>query len=280
MSRARVARAVRVTLTPGRKTTIHLPPVLWEECLDVFDMKDLDHRLFHGGLPEALLMTEKDDSFFSEWIDGFYSRDIQELFSIRNRAGFMNLLRLLLRQSGGLVDYTSLSKLSDLSRPTVKAHMEAMSVAHAIFLLPPFHGGGRREIIARPKVYTFDTGFVAFMRGWNTIREEDRGLLWEHLVLDSLRTRFHSSYLYYWRDKSGREIDFILRENKDTLTAIECKINPDQFNPKSVSALRTLYPKGENIVLSPRVKSPYQRRLNNLIIQYHSLASFIRRINE
>jgi predicted AAA+ superfamily ATPase len=264
----------RDTLT-GRKITILLPPVLWDESINIFGVKDLEHRLLHGGLPESLLQTEKNSSFFSEWIDGFYARDIQELFSIRNRTGFMNLLRLLLRQSGGLVDYTSMSKLCDLSRPTVKAHMEAMSVAHAIFLLPPFHGGGRREIIARPKVYTFDTGFVAFMKGWNTIREEDSGLLWEHLVLDSLRTQFHPSFLYYWRDKSGREIDFILRESEEMLTTIECKKNPDHFNSKSLNAFRTLYPNGKNIVISPHVKSPYQRRMNNLIIQYHSLASYL-----
>ncbi|MCX8042839.1 MAG: DUF4143 domain-containing protein [Desulfobacterota bacterium] len=47
----------------------------------------------------------------------------------------------------------------------VKAYLEAMSVAHAIFLIAPFHGGGRREIVRQPKLYGFDTGFVTFARG-------------------------------------------------------------------------------------------------------------------
>jgi uncharacterized protein len=58
-----------------------------------------------------------------------------------------------------------------------------------VHLLRPFHGGGKREIVSRPKCYAFDTGFVTFEKGWDTIRTDDRGLLWEHLVLDSLR--FH-----------------------------------------------------------------------------------------
>ena len=122
----------------GRKQMICLPPVLWRECQDDFGIKDLDRRLLQGGLPESLLSSKNDLHFFSEWLDSFYARDIQELFGIRNRSGFMGLLQLLLRQSGGLIDYTNLSRLSDLSRPTVKSHIEALSIAHALFLLSPF----------------------------------------------------------------------------------------------------------------------------------------------
>ena len=94
----------------------------------------------------------------------------------------------MLRQSGGMADYTALSQECDLSRPTVKAHLEAMRVACALPPVPPFHGGSRREIVKRPRVYAFDTGFVCFVRGWERLRDEDRGGLWEHLVLDALRT--------------------------------------------------------------------------------------------
>jgi len=256
----------------GRKISIFLPPVLWNESMNEFGIKNLNHRFLHGGLPEPLLSKEKDPSFFAEWIDSFYARDIQELFSIRNRTGFINLFHLLLRQSGGLVDYTSLAKLSDLSRPTVKTHIEAMRIAQAIFLLSPFHGGGRREITQRPKIYGFDTGFVTFVKGWERIREDDRGLLWEHLVLDTLRTYHHPSQLYYWRDKSGREIDFVIKGKQDFINTIECKINPDQFNPKSLFIFRMLYPKGRNYVISPLIKTQYKRKYEKLSVHFHSLS--------
>ncbi|OQY29622.1 MAG: ATPase [Candidatus Cloacimonetes bacterium 4572_55] len=241
----------------GRKVMIFLPPVLWEECQDAFSIKSLDRRLLHGGLPESLLADEVDPIFFSEWIDSFYARDIQELFGVRNRVGFIKLLHLLIRQSSGLTDYSKLAKLSDLSRPTVKAHIEAMTIAHAIYSLPPFHGGSRREIIRRPKCYAFDTGFVAFVKGWERIREEDRGLLWEHLILDFLRTFVHEFDLFYWRDKSGREIDFVIKSTEQRVHALECKINPNDFNPRSLIHFRSLYPHGNNYVICPYISTSY-----------------------
>ena len=255
----------------GRKHTIYLPPVLWSECLDAFNIKELDHRFLHGGLPEPLLSGTKSPAFFSEWMDSFYARDIQELFGIRNRAGFMKLLQLLLRQSGSLLDYTSLARSSDLSRHTVKAHIEAMSIAHAVFLLPPFQGGGRREITRRPKGYAFDTGFVTFVKGWDSIREDDRGLLWEHLVLDILRTAVDDPNLFYWRDKSGREVDFVIKGSRQQADAMECKINPDRFDPTNLAVFRSLYPEGRNFVVSPNTKTAYQRRYGDLSVNFISI---------
>ena len=260
-------RKFRDSLT-GRKYMIYLPPVLWTECLSEFGITDIDRRMLHGGLPEPLLSSKKEPAFFSEWMDSFYARDIQELFSIRNRTGFMKLLHLLMRQSGGFIDYTNLAQLSELSRPTVKAHVEAMCAAHAVFLLPPFHGGGRREITQRPKCYAFDTGFVTFAKGWDSIREEDRGLLWEHLVLDTLRSSTENRTIYYWRDKTGREVDFVIKGNGRQVDAVECKINPDRFEPESLTVFREDYFEGRNYVVSPAVKTPYQQRFGKLMVRY------------
>ncbi|HED18830.1 MAG TPA: ATP-binding protein [Gammaproteobacteria bacterium] len=257
-------RKFRDSLT-GRKQAIHLCPVLWEECADPFGVRDLDRRLLHGGLPELLLVTRKDAGFFNEWIDSFYARDILELFGIRNRQGFLALFRLLLRQSGGQLDYSQLANLSELSRPTVKAHIEAMQIAHAVHLLRPFHGGGKREIVSRPKCYAFDTGFVTFEKGWDTIRDDDRGLLWEHLVLDALRFRFADQDIFYWQDKSRREVDFVIRRGRDRVDVLECKINPDKLDAKPVKAFRDLYPEGKNYLVSPAVKAPYRVRRGKLV---------------
>jgi predicted AAA+ superfamily ATPase len=265
-------RKFRDSLT-GRKHTIYLSPVLWRECLGSFGVPDLDRRLLHGGLPEPLLSSMKDPAFFSEWMDSFYARDIQELFAIRDRAGFMQLLRLLMMQSGGVVDYSKLARLSGMSRPTVRAHVEAMRVAHAVFLLPPFHGGGRREVVRRPKCYAVDTGFVTFAKGWDTIREDDRGLLWEHLALDALRAGLDDNDLCYWRDKAGREIDFVIRCRGRGVDTVECKINPEQLDPVSLTMFRSIYPEGTDYVLSPAIKAPYRRRYGDLTVHCVSVHS-------
>jgi uncharacterized protein len=261
------------TLT-GRKRSIHLCPVLWEECKQPFGVPDLDRRLLHGGLPELLLVEHKDPAFLNEWIDSFYARDILELFGIRNRQGFLALFRLLLRQSGGQLDYSQLANLSEMSRVTVKSHIEAMQIAHVMHLLRPFHGGGKREIVSRPKCYAFDTGFVTFEKGWDTIRNDDRGLLWEHLVLDSLRFHYADEDIYYWQDKSRREIDFVVRRGRDRVDVVECKINSDRLDPTPVEAFRALYPAGDNYVVSPAVKTPAPFRRGELVFKAVNTSHF------
>jgi len=252
----------------GRKTSLVLFPVIWDECLENFGIKDIDHRLLFGGLPESLLSEKLNPAFFSEWIDSFYARDVQELFHVRNRSGFLKLMHLLFRSSGNLIDYTQLSKMSGLSRPSVMTYLEALRISNAAYLISPFHGGGRRELTQRPKCYTFDTGFVSFVRGWAEIREEDRGLLWEHLVLDMLRTYLPDNQLFYWRDKSSREIDFVVKKNNDQVDIFECKINPDAFTSSPLIVFRNLYPKGRNFCFSPFIKEKYSSRRNDQTIEF------------
>ena len=98
--------------------------------------------------------------------------------------------------------------------------------------------------------------------------------MWEHLVLDTLRTAIYETNLYYWRDKSGREIDFIIKRSGQRVDAIECKISEEQFDNKSFFVFRSLYPEGNNYVISPFNKILYKRIHHNLEINYCSLNNF------
>ena len=151
-----------------------------------------------------------------------------------------------------------LQRLAELSRPTVKSYLEALQVARAVHLLPPFHGGGRREIVSRPKCYAFDTGFVTFEKGWHTIRDDDRGLLWEHLVLDALRVRHPDERIFYWCDKAQREVDFVIRRERDRLDALD---------PAPVEAFRARYPEGETFPAAPVVSAPYRVRRGGRVLR-------------
>ena len=252
-------RKFRDSLT-GRKHSIHLQPVLWEECPRWVGSSDLERRLLHGGLPDALLSRDMYPGFYSEWIDSFYARDIEELFRFRSRRGFLALFRLLLRQSGGQLQVNRLASDCGLSRPTVRSHLEAMAITHAVHLLRPYHGGGKREIVARPKCYGFDTGFVCFERGWMSLRPSDRGVLWEHLVLDTLKGILNNEKLFYWQDKAKRELDFVIRRSAERVDVVECKINPDHAKLSAIRAFRKIYPEGRNFVVSPSVKRAYTTR--------------------
>lgn len=225
--------------------------------------------MHHGGLPEFLLDETKKGELFSEWIDSYYARDIQELFNVRNRTGFLKLMHLLFMQSGGILEITSLTKESGLSRPTVTAHIEALAVAHAVYLVQPYFGGGKKEIVKRPKVYAFDTGFVTHVKGWNELRETDLGSLWEHLVLDMLRVSYGK--VYYWLDKEKNEIDFLIKEQGEVVHTIECKINPDKYSVKAVQKFRTYYPEGRNFCFTPHIKTPYTLKVGEIEVEFCSL---------
>ena len=244
----------------GRKRTVHLCPVLARELAD-FGVSDLTQRLLRGGLPNCLLIPCPDPEFYSEWLDSFYARDIQELFQIGKRSEFLKLCELLLQQSGELCSVTNLAKHTGVTRPTIMSWLSALETTHFVHTLRPFHDGGRREIIAQPKVYTFDTGFVCHIRGWQSLRPEDCGQLLEHLVLDSIRAARPSQTIHFWRDKQGREIDFVLQESDKSITTIECKWTRNRHSSENLDTFRSYYPQGRNILVTHQPSEHFQTKL-------------------
>lgn len=80
------------------------------------------------------------------------------------------------------------------------------------------------------------------------------------LVLDALRFRHLDEDIFYWRDKSGREMDFVVRRDDGRLDAFECKIHPDEVTRAAIEALRRRYPLGDNYVVVPAATAPYRIR--------------------
>ena len=205
----------------GRKRLVHVVPVLLGE-LTAFGHATLTRRLLHGGLPPALLADEKKPSLYREWMDSFFARDIQRLFGFRDVNRFNAFFEYCLRQSGGQFEQTKAASAVGITRPTVESHLRALEITNAVTVLRPFHGGGQNEIVRQPKVYAFDTGFVSWARGWEPLRSDDCGLLWEHVVLEHLQAHFPDTPVRYWRDKQGREVDFVLARGRDQADVIEC----------------------------------------------------------
>ena len=242
------SRKFRDTLA-GRKREVRLVPVLGSE-LPAFGAP-LARRLYHGGLPAALLAEDKAPSFYREWLDSFFAYDIQRLFRFRGAERFNAIVEILLLQSGDLLDRNRISAELGVARPTVESHLRALEVTRAVTLVRPFHGGSRKEIVKMPRVFAFDTGFVSFARGWDPLRPEDRGVLWEHLVLEDLQARLPDSEVRFWRDKAGLEVDFVIPRSRSVVDAIECKWNPRDLDPTAFRAFRELHPRGRNYLVVP-----------------------------
>lgn len=253
----------RDTLT-GRKRQLHLYPVLLRE-LDTFEGISLIQRLQNGGLPENMLSAAFPEKNYAEWLDAFWARDVQELFRLERRDAFMRLLELLLSQSGQLCQLNSFTAACSASHTTLANYLGVLETTGAVHVIRPYAKNPQREIVAMPKVYGFDTGFVCFARGWRELRPGDHGLLWEHMVLYELLARFGRDAVFYWRDKQKHEVDFVLARRGFPPVAIECKWRIKDDAGKNMQSMRTLHPTTRCVVVAANLTRPRINRTKNWV---------------
>lgn len=190
---------------------------------------------------------------------------------MEKRGGFLKLVESVLRLSGGQLEATSLANLCGWSRPTVLNYLGALELTHVATVVRPYSGGGPREIARQPKIYGFDTVFVAFARGWNDLRSDDYGILWEHLVLEKLISDIGEVPVMYWRDKSHHEVDFILPRGRGVVDAVECRWDAGGFESKNLQVFRAQHPAGKNIVVCSNVTEPFTQRAAGLEVTFTGL---------
>lgn len=267
-----VSSRFKDTLT-GRKWVLHLTPTISDDLKD-FGLADLRRRLARGGLPPMLLSEEDPESMFVEWIDAYWAKDIQELFRLERRFSFMRFTELLFMQSGGLFEATGFSRPCEVSRTTISNYLSVLEATGVVTVLRPFSRRRSAEIVSAPKVYGFDTGFVRYFKGWDSLREEDLGLLWEHFVLNEVLARSQGHGLHYWRDKRNHEVDFILRQRGQEVLAVECKWSAGRFDPKGIMAFRRAYRRGRNLVVAQDTERSFKRRYEEIVVEFVSLADF------
>jgi len=134
-------------------------------------------------------------------------------------------------------------------------------------VVKPFSGNPTREIVAAPKVFGFDTGFVRAFRGWREPRPEDEGALFEHFVLNELHALTQRRNVQYWRTKRGEEIDFVIAERGAAPIAIECKRSSDEFDPKHLQLFRELHPGGRNFLVTMDAVRSYSKRYGDMVVE-------------
>ncbi len=261
----------------GRKRDVRLTPM----CLD--DLKDfgdasLPHRFLRGGLPPFFLADGLPEQDFQEWLDAYWAKDIQELFRLERRSSFQKFVELVTAQSGGIFEATAFAHPCEVSRSTIANYLKVLEATFVAHVVRPFSTHRPTEIVSAPKVYSFDTGFVCYHRGWHQLRREDLGVLWEHFVLNEIVAKLQSSRVLYWRDKRGHEVDFLLVRRGGRPCAIECKWSAGDFDPASMVALRRQYPEGENLVVASDVPRPFARTYGTTKAEFLGLAHLIDRI--
>jgi predicted AAA+ superfamily ATPase len=108
---------------------------------------------------------------------------------------------------------------------------------------------------------------VAHENGWTELRAEERGQLWENVVLEHLLSRPWQPEVHYWRDKLQREVDFVVPRGRSVVDAYECKWDLRRLEMKGLAAFRALYPKGANYIVAPAVTEPYTRTIDGIEVR-------------
>lgn len=261
------------TLT-GRKESLWLTPMLAQDLVDFGDA-DLAKRLLFGGLPPFFLSETLPERNFQDWVDGYWAKDIQELFHLERRHAFQRFFELLMGQSGGIFEASRFTGPCEVSRPTISNYLSVLEATYVAHIVRPFSSNKAAEVISAPKVYGFDTGFVCYYRGWRELRREDMGLLWEHYVLNEIQGRLQIRNVMYWRDKRGHEIDFVVAGRGRPPMAIECKWSATEFDPHNLKRFRERYPEGDSLVAAADVEKPFVRNYKGIEVKFVSLTGLI-----
>lgn len=250
----------------GRKADVFLTPLVVRD-LSAFGRPDLGHRMLRGGLPPFFLAPTLPERDFQEWMDAYWAKDILELFRLEKRAAFQRLFELILVRSGGIFDASRFARDCGVSRTTIANYLSALEATAVAHVVRPYSEGGSAEIVAAPRLFGFDTGFVCYHRGWSELRPDDMGILLEHMFLNEVHAHGASFAVHYWRDKAHHEVDFVLLRRGGHPIAVECKASERAFDATGLAAFRRRYPDGANWLVIPEGEGTWTTTVRGIDVE-------------
>jgi uncharacterized protein len=215
----------------GRIAYLQLLPLSLKELKASHFLKnDYASHLITGGYPEVISEAINPTDWFPNYISTYIERDVRQLKNINNLSLFTKLLRMCAGRTGQILNMTSLANDCGIDQKTVAAWLGILQSSYIVYLLKPYYHNFNKRIMKSPKLYFYDTGVACSLLGIKSTEQiaihAAKGALFENLIVSELlKDRFNkgeSDNLFYWRDKTGNEID-ILTENAEKLTAIELK---------------------------------------------------------
>lgn len=198
-----------------------------------------------GGFPQVVLAqseAEKRD-FLLDIMSSYINIDVRSLADFSDERNLYSLAKLLAGRVGSRVEYTNLSQLIGLSRPTVTNYISFFEKTYLISTVPVYTKSVDREIVKSRKLYFCDTGLA------NSLTDLSSGAQFENTLFNQL-TRI--GQVQYFALKTGHEIDFILRNS----LAIEAKETPLASDLTHLAHMATTNAQISDFRLVGRHKSP------------------------
>lgn len=185
-----------------------LPELLWKGCYPPIYDRGLNPGTWCGN-----------------YVRTYIERDVRELINVRDLSTFQRFLRLCAGRTGQLVNLSGLAGDCGITHNTAKAWLSVLEASYIIHLLQPHHQNFNKRLVKTPKLYFQDTGLAVWLLGIHDpahlLLHPLYGSLFETFVVgEFLKKRLHAgleSNLYFWRDRSGHEIDLLVDEGHHIL---------------------------------------------------------------
>lgn len=207
----------------GRVAVFSLLPLSVEEAPEM--------TLLSGGFPEVLAAPEAAEIWFRSYIQTYLERDVRAVTSIRDLSTFRRFMGLLASRCGQMLNKTDLAAPLGVTVPTITQWLSILEITGQIILISPFYENFGKRLVKTPKLFFADSGLACHLVG---VRDESalstspfRGPLFEGFVASEIvKHRLNQGRdrgLYYFRDKQGLEVDFVVDEGNRRLVLIEAK---------------------------------------------------------
>lgn len=246
-SSARKLRRGEVNLLPGRVFVENLHSLIFPEIMKSEEQRilpisvktskennlrfSLEELLLYGTLPGVLKELNLANKILDSYVSTYLQEEIRAEALSRNLGDFSKFLQFSALESGGAPNLTNLSKETGVAINTIKNYFYLLEDTLLTYSIPPFTKRARKQILSTPRYVFYDLGIrnAASRTGLNSkvLKTEIGGKLFEQLITLELIKRIKYAYPYYkyffWRTKTGLEVDFIIQTNEGEIIPVEIK---------------------------------------------------------
>lgn len=228
-SSARKLKKSSANLLPGRILQHRLHPLCITELADEFDLM---RALSLGTLPE--IYSTQNIDLLDAYVDLYLKEEIKAEAVVRqvnHFNHFNHFLPAIALSSGQELNYSQLGSDTEVPKETIRRYVDVLDDTLMIHRVPCFHHlkPKDRKVTQKEKMFFFDLGVGHSLtrRLGNTFTDTELGSLFEQFIFlqlkalnDYLKLRWE---LYYYRDHSKLEVDFIVHVAPKEVWAIEVK---------------------------------------------------------
>ena len=248
-SNLRFAKAVRDSLA-GRMRTIRLRTLASGEMasgrgdflarafaedfagsVTGFGKREVIHRCFCGGYPEAFELAERDRrDWFRDYLDDILQKDVRDVTEIRKLPALRKVANWLLAHTAKFFEQNDLCTQAQLSKETAANYISALTALYLFDEVEPWTKSDYSRIGKRSKYFAADPSLAANLLGWKEdevyLDDDKSGKIvetWVHHELAALADSAGGYAIAQYRDSDKREVDFLVENEAGALLGVEVK---------------------------------------------------------